>query len=129
MTRALCTTLALLALAPLAFVSVVHAAPQQRGLSLEVPPNAGPLLPVPPRPPALAPPASPFEPAPLPNREVEGPSGPRATNAPTIAPSLFNRTDQYRGEGYSRGSTAQAEQERRVRPGAGFNLKVPFAPN
>ena len=107
----------------------VPAAAQQRGLSLQVPANPGTLLPVPARPLATTPPASPFEPAPLPNRDLEGPAGPRASNAPTLAPSLFTRSDTYRGEGYSRGSTAQAEQERRVKPGAGFNLKVPFSPN
>ncbi len=105
------------------------AAAQQRPLSLQVPANPGTLLPVPARPFATTPPASPFEPAPLPNRDVEGPTGPRASSAPSLAPSLFTRSDTYRGEGYSRGSTAQAEQERRVKPGAGFNLKVPFAPN
>lgn len=117
--------LALLLALPLA----PAAAQQNRGLSLQVPANPGTLLPVPPRPLATTPPASPFEPAPLPNRNVESPSGPRASNAPSVAPSLFTRSDTYRGDGYSRGSTAQTEQERRVKPGAGFNLRVPFAPN
>jgi hypothetical protein len=102
---------------------------QQRGMNLTVPERGATLLPVPPRPPLTVPPASPFEPAPLPNRDLEAPSGPPASNAPTLSPSLFNRSDQYRGDGYSRGSTAQTEQERRVRPGAGFNLRMPFAPN
>ena len=112
--------LLLLVLLPLA-----AAAPQQ-GIRLEVPSN--PLVPVPPRPPAL-PPSRGFQPAPLPNRDIDDLPAPRSTNEPSLRPSLFNRNDTYRGDGFSKGSTATSEQERRVKPGVGFNLKMPFSPN
>ena len=67
-----------------------------------------------------------FEAAPVPNRDVDTPAGPRASNDPQLAPSLFNRRDQYRGEGLSPNSSAQIDQERRLRPGAGFTLKMPL---
>ena len=103
------------------------AASPQQGMSLQVPSN--PLTPVPPRPPAVVPPANGFLPAPLPNRDIDDVPAPRASTDPSLRPSLFNRQDTYRGEGFSKGSTASSEQERRVKPGVGFNLKMPFSPN
>lgn len=105
-----------LALAPL-----LLAASPQRGIVLE--PQPPPVLPLP-RPP-LATPSSRFEPAPTPNRDLSAPLGPRATNDPQFGPTLFNRGNQYRGEGIDPRSSAQAEQERRLLPGAGFNLRIP----
>ncbi len=69
-----------------------------------------------------------FEPAPLPNRDL---SAPRQASAPaetSLAPTLFTQREQFRGDGFSRGSTAQGEQERRLRPGAGFALHMPLQP-
>ena len=104
-----------------------RAAAPKRGLNLDVPAEPGLSLPAPaPRP--RAPQARGFEPAPLPNREVDTPSGPRASTSPSVAPSLFTRSDQYRGDGFNKGSTSQSDQERRVRPGAGFSLKMPLTP-
>ena len=115
-------------LLPLLALPLLAASPPQRGLSLQaLPPSASPLLPLPPTPPTppARAPAREFDPAPLPNRDVE-PLGPRASGAPSVGPSLFTRSDQYRGEGYSKGSTAQSDQERRLKPGAGFSLRMPF---
>lgn len=109
----------------LVMLPLLAAAPQQ-GLTLQVPSN--PLTPIPPRPPAVPPPTG-FQPAPLPNRDIDDLPAPKASNEPSLRPSLFNRNDTYRGEGFSKGSTATSEQERRVKPGVGFNLKMPFAPN
>lgn len=68
-----------------------------------------------------------FTPAPVPNRDARAPTGPRVRRPDAeFSPSLFNRSDQFRGDGYSNGSTAQSEQEKRVRPGAGFNLRMPL---
>ena len=67
-----------------------------------------------------------YEAAPLPNRDL---SAPRATSAPaepSLAPTLFTQREQYRGDGFSPGSTAQSEQERRLHPGAGFSLHMPL---
>ena len=105
----------LLAAAPL-----LIAASPQRGLVLE---SAPPVLP----PAFVAPQTAPerFEPAPLPNRDLSGPAPPRATKDPTISPKLFHRGDQYRGESIDPRSSAQSAEERRLLPGAGFNLRIP----
>ncbi len=103
------------------------ALPQHRGLNLQATPPSLPL-PLPPTPPlGGAPGTGPnYDLAPTPNRDLEVPAGPRAKAAPQLAPGLFTRSEQYRGEGFSAGSTAQAEQERRIRPGAGLKLRLPL---
>ena len=115
--------------APLSLVLLLPAPalPQHRGLNLQARPPS-PLLPLPPTPPgtAAAGPSSPYDVAPTPNRDLDAPAGPRTGAAPELAPGIFTRSEQYRGEGYSAGSSAQAEQERRVRPGAGFKLRLPL---
>ena len=110
--------------ASLLTLSLTAAAPS--GFNLQVP-APGSSLPVPPQPPPSGAP-SPYQPAPLPNRDVEL-TLPRASSETTVGPSLFTRPDQYRGDGFNKGSTAQAEQEKRVRPGAGISLTMPLAPN
>ena len=87
-------------------------------------------LPLPPLQLQMPAPAGPvFTPAPVPNRDAALPARPRVRQPNTaFSPSLFNRSDQYRGDGYINGSTAQTEQEKRVRPGAGFNLRMPLQP-
>lgn len=100
---------------------------QHRGLNLQATPQRSPLLPRPPAPPSGGPSSAPsYDLAPIPNRDLDAPSGPRASTDPQLAPSLFTRSEQYRGEGYSSGSSAQSEQERRLRPGAGFKLRMPL---
>ena len=123
---------ALCAAALLALPSTVHAQQAPRGgLVLQATPAPSPLLPLPSTPQAAArPPSGPvFEPAPLPDRDNLGPPPPRASTDPQLSPTLFTRRNQYRGDGYSPGSTAQEEQERRVKPGAGFNLRMPLTPS
>lgn len=121
-----------LAAAALALAAPALAQQQPRGFTLQATPAPSPLLPLPatPRQAARPPADGPvFEPAPTPDRDNTGPTGPRASNDPTLAPALFTRRNQYRGEGFSPGSTAQEEQERRVKPGAGFNLRMPLSPS
>lgn len=115
----------------LAASTMAYAQQGQRGIVLQTTPAPSPLLPLPQRPQdALRPPTnSAFEPAPTPNRDASGPAAPRASNEPQLSPTLFTRRNQFRGDGYSPGSTAQEEQERKVRPGAGFNLRMPLTPN
>ncbi len=43
-----------------------------------------------------------------------------------VSPSLFRRTSTYRGEGFTTGSTAEAEQNRRLAPTPGVNLSMPL---
>lgn len=102
------------------------ALPQHRGLNLQATPPQSPLLPVPPIPPSPAPTGPGYDLAPTPNRDLDAPAGPRTGTAPELVPGFFPRGEQYRGDGYSAGSSAQAEQERRVRPGAGFKLRLPL---
>lgn len=100
---------------------------QQRRLNLQATPGESSLLQLPPTPPRGGSQSGPgYDLAPTPNRDIDGPQGPRASNAPELAPGIFTRGQQYRGEGYSAGSSAQSEQERRARPGAGFKLRLPL---
>ena len=104
---------------------VLGAAPQ-RGFNLQAPGDTS--LPVPPVPPRGAA-AGRYSPAPTPNRDIDAPSPGAASTSPSLAPSLFTRGDPYRGDGFNKGSTAQTEQDKRARPGAGFNLRMPLSPN
>ena len=63
--------------------------------------------------------------APTPNQDAIGPTARASTDA-SVGPGLFTRRDQYRGEGLSASSSAQVEQDRRVKPGAGIKLSVPI---
>jgi hypothetical protein len=85
-------------------------------------------IPVPPQPPGTtpSPPTGRFAPAPVPDRDMMGPALPRASGEPSLAPSLFTRRNQYRGDAIDPASSAQAEQERNIHPGAGFNLRMPL---
>ncbi|MDT7950795.1 MAG: hypothetical protein RQ966_04750 [Acetobacteraceae bacterium] len=105
---------------------LIAAGPLQRPLTLAVPaPGAFSLDP----PPAAAPAKAPsFQPAPLPNRNLSSPPSERESNEPSLAPTLFTSREQFRGDGFSPGSTAQSEQERRLKPAAGFSLHMPLAP-
>ncbi len=98
---------------------------QGRGIVLQAQPQASPLLPIPSTP-QSSPTSREFQPAPLPNRDYEAPAGPRASNSAELAPGVFTRKELYRGEGFSPGSTSAAETDRRAKPGAGFNLRMPL---
>ncbi len=65
-----------------------------------------------------------FTTAPTPG-DVSAPVAPQSKDA-TLAPGFFTRRDQYRGEGISAGSSAQIEQDRRAKPGAGISLTMPL---
>jgi len=115
-------------LLPLALTLLAAGPAPRQQLSLAVPNDPSPLLPLSGSPLALTPKPGPnFEPAPTPNRDVSIPAV-RASDKPSLSPSLFTTRNQYRGDGFSPGSTAQSEQERRMKPGAGFSLHMPFAP-
>lgn len=103
-------------------------AQQSRGLNLQAAPPASPFFISPPPPPSVVrlPTERTYEAAPTPNRDVDAPLAPRAGTDPELAPSLFTRGRQYRGEGFSEGSSAQSAQERKAQPGAGFKLRLPL---
>jgi hypothetical protein len=114
-------------LLPLA-LPLLAANPAPRQFSLAVPTDPSPLVPLSPSPLSLTPKEGPsFEPAPTPNRDVSAPRGPVNTG-PSFGPTLFTTKNQYRGDGFAPGSTAQGEQEKRIKPGAGFSLRMPFTP-
>ena len=80
-----------------------------------------------PTPPRAAPPAAPpgYTTAPTPDQDSFAPRT-KASQDASLAPGLFTRRDQYRGEGLSPASSAQAEQDRRAKPGAGLKLSMPL---
>ncbi len=78
---------------------------------------------------AGTPPADPgFEPAPVPDMSLAAPSGGGGDNAtaPSLRPNLFTEHQQWQGNGFVNSSTAQAQRESRMRPGAGFSISVPM---
>ncbi len=110
------------ALLPLVGLLAVAASPPPN----LVPPTALPSFTT--RAPAATPPAAPppgFTAAPTPDDDVYAPVT-RASKDASVAPGFFTRRDQYRGEGLSAGSSAQTEQDRRARPGAGISLSMPL---
>ena len=106
----------------LAGLMAVAAAPQSGFVTTPLVP---PIVSV--KPQVLATPSTPpgFAPAPLPDRDAMAPHT-RASSEASVSPSIFTRRDQYRGEALNANSSAQIEQERRVSPGAGFNLLMPL---
>lgn len=65
--------------------------------------------------------------APTPDTSVSSPQPPDANSkTPEWSPSLFRPKRTYRGEGFIHGSTAQDQQQRRLAPAPGINLKVPL---
>lgn len=65
--------------------------------------------------------------APVPNSSVSAPRPLDANSkAPEFSPELFRRKKTYGGEGFIAGSTLQDQQQRRLAPTAGINLKVPL---
>jgi hypothetical protein len=66
-------------------------------------------------------------PAPMPNADIFAPiprvEDPKATQ---VTPHLFSPQQQFRGDGYSPGSTVQASQERQLKPAPGISMKVPL---
>jgi hypothetical protein len=74
------------------------------------------------------PPSADFTTAPVPNTDANIPfvKNPRASQA-QLGPGLFAPPSTgYRGEGYVPGSTAEGEQQRKLKPAPGINLTVPL---
>lgn len=71
--------------------------------------------------------ASRYQPAPLPDQSMRGPVA-ATSSGPSLAPTLFTTREQFRGDGFTPQSTAQAEQERNLKPSVGFKLHLPITP-
>ncbi|MBN9508219.1 MAG: hypothetical protein J0I21_03780 [Alphaproteobacteria bacterium] len=68
-----------------------------------------------------------FVPAPVPNPDLAAPRGGKDRgNGPSVTPSFFHQESTYQGEGFLRGSTYEGDQERRLRPSPGLDLKLPL---
>ncbi len=68
-----------------------------------------------------------FEPAPMPDADLYPPvPHTDETKSASVTPSLFRPKDQYRGDGFSPGSTVQGNQERLLKPAPGLSMKVPL---
>ena len=78
---------------------------------------------------ATAPPSSndqaAYEPAPVPDDDAYGPSAPAATGT-RVSPGLYMPGNQFRGDGFSPGSSSQAYEERNFRPGPIMNFTMPL---
>lgn len=70
-------------------------------------------------------PASGLEPAPLPDPDMIAPTQ-RASTDPSVQPSVFQPENQFRGDGFSPGSTSQSYEQRHFMPPAGLSLLVPL---
>ena len=114
-----------LLLLPLVSLVLIAAAPPQRAFVMAVPTEPALGLAAPTNAPRAP---SRFQPAPTPNRDLEGPAGSRASTSTSLEPSLVRRHDTAGGD-TSRGSTAAASINDRAKPGAALNLRMPFAPN
>jgi hypothetical protein len=66
-----------------------------------------------------------YEPAPMPNHDLFAPVQ-RASEDPQLSPTLFKPGTQFRGDGFSAGSTSQSYEERNMKPGYGVNFSVPL---
>ena len=109
---------------PIATMLAMAAAPPPKTFDLQYR-SEGPFLAVPSSP-VIARQGGGFATAPTPNRDIAAPPGGAPSQGATLAPSLFSRATQNRGEGFLSGSTAQSDQDRRAAPGAGFNLRMPI---
>lgn len=117
-------------LCPIALLLMAAAPPRQ--FSLAIPSDGGGFSLPTNQPPSFSLGGTPagrrFEPAPLPNRDLNAPRATRTSNEPSLSPTLFTNHTQYRGDGFSPGSTPQGEQEHRLHPAAGFSLHMPLQP-
>lgn len=74
-----------------------------------------------------APPPGPaFIPAPVPDLDAAAPRPRESAPGPHLTPSLFRPGRTYQGEGYTPGSSLEADQANRFRPRPGLNLNVPL---
>lgn len=81
------------------------------------------VLPLPPIPPEGV---EASEAAPMPDSGARGPVALQVPRGPELTPTMMGPKYTYQGEGFLHGSTVQSEQNRKVRPAAGFNLTVPL---
>lgn len=116
-----CTMLALVPVA--ALVLAAGPAPRGRPLSLAVTPGLSSDAPV------LGSPApaggSAYQSAPVPDRDLSAPAA-AENSGPQFDPTLFTPRRQFRGDGFTPGSTEQNVAQKNMGAAPGFNLKVPL---
>ena len=65
-----------------------------------------------------------FQPAPMPDPDVDPPSG-ASSHGPSLTPALFAHKEEFAGDGYSSASDADHGIDHRRAPAAGLNWSVP----
>jgi hypothetical protein len=70
--------------------------------------------------------ASNYEPAPMPNWDLNAPLAPDTSREASVRPDLFMNKDQWRGNGFLGHDTAQSDQERHLRPAPGITVRMPL---
>ncbi len=106
---------------PLLALFAMGAAPRSSFVTATPMPDFSPPPKAPP--PATVPPG--FVTAPTPDQDAFSPTS-RASHDASLAPGVFTRRDQYRGEGLSGASSSQVQQDRKALPGAGIKLSMPL---
>lgn len=66
-----------------------------------------------------------FQPAPMPDPDLYLPAQPAQTGT-QVMPGLYHPNTQFRGDGFSPGSSSQVYEERNFRPGPVMNITVPL---
>ena len=69
-------------------------------------------------------PAPELVPAPVPDPDLQAPSGETAS-APSLGPALLSRDSQFAGNGFSQASSLDHGTEEKEKPAAGFKVSVP----
>jgi len=65
-----------------------------------------------------------FQPAPMPDPDIEAPSGGGSRGA-SLAPALFSHKEEFAGDGFAPASNADYGLDHRRAPAAGLNWSVP----
>ena len=66
-----------------------------------------------------------YQPAPMPNPDIDPPQGDAGPSRATLAPALFSHKAEFQGDGYSNASNVDHGLDERRTPAAGLNWSVP----
>ena len=70
-------------------------------------------------------PAPGFQPAPMPNQDVDAPQYAGTGRGPVLTPALFSQKTEFEGNGFASGSDPEHGLDKRRTPAAGLNWSVP----
>ena len=66
-----------------------------------------------------------FQPAPMPDPDVDPPSGASSARGASLTPALFSHKEEFAGDGFAAASDADHGLDHRRAPAAGLNWSVP----